>query len=414
MNTLVSSLSSHPLSQYPDVADLLVKQGRIRFRISSGSMAPYLQVGDVVDLEAASWEKLRTGDILAVRSAHKIICHQFVRSFEKDGNRWVITKGKQCLYEDSPYLFTHVIGLVIQIKSPRLYHQICWQFQKLSNLFRPRPFWRLWVARQVQRFVRIVEYFVLAFLRPEDLIENNRQYYDFPMLVQSYSELEILRLNSVENYVLEHFAEPRKGKVLILGCGGGREAYTMAQQGWEVFGIDQVASMIQEGEKRNKEDLNIKWFCRDFTKGIGLEGTQVDFICMWDNLYNLIPTRKLRIKILEDCRVHLKPDGICSMTFACSRPHSLLKRVAYILQKMLAWILGGNPDGEIGDLLKRGLFTHHFSSVEEVIEEANLAGLNLIWADTVGAQKMLILKPSAGLEPTNNVRREKIYEHARV
>ncbi len=59
--------------------------------------------------------------------------------------------------------------------------------------------------------------------------------------------------------LIEFFAEyPRKGKVLDLGCGQGRDAITLARLGYSVTGIDNskigIDQMNQIGQK---EDLDL-------------------------------------------------------------------------------------------------------------------------------------------------------------
>lgn len=56
--------------------------------------------------------------------------------------------------------------------------------------------------------------------------------------------------------LIEFFAEyPRKGKVLDLGCGQGRDAITLARHGYSVTGIDNskigIDQMNQIGQKEN-------------------------------------------------------------------------------------------------------------------------------------------------------------------
>ena len=156
--------------------------------------------------------------------------------------------------------------------------------------------------------------------------------------------------------------------------------------------MDQSAALLREAEKSFNGSFKANWYHRDISKGIQLENTRFDFICLWNNLYNFIPTKKRRVQLLKDCRAHLKPDGICSLSFfILPSPISLIEQWANIWRKGFAWIVGGNPDCELGDMWQGGHFLHQFSSVEEAIEESHLAGFDLLWTNTEG-QKMLVLK----------------------
>ena len=59
--------------------------------------------------------------------------------------------------------------------------------------------------------------------------------------------------------MIEFFAEyPRKGKVLDLGCGQGRNAIVLARLGYSVTGIDNsLVGIDQMNEIGQKEKLNL-------------------------------------------------------------------------------------------------------------------------------------------------------------
>lgn len=66
-------------SEYLGVSDLLLKSGRIRLRIVSGSMVPTLHPGDEITVEPLAQETpLRRGDILLVHDQGNLICHRLV------------------------------------------------------------------------------------------------------------------------------------------------------------------------------------------------------------------------------------------------------------------------------------------------------------------------------------------------
>ena len=260
------------------------------------------------------------------------------------------------------------------------------------SFFRPRPFWRLWVATHLQRFAYIVEYLVLAFLRPEDLIENNRRFYGSTEQVNHFTNQEFMKVNPLELRVLDHYVRPEaKGKALVLGCAGGREASALLERQWEIVGIDLSEPLIDGARRLFKGNTKANWYCRDVTKGINLE-TRFDFICLWSNLYNLIPTRKLRIQLLKDCRAHLTPQGVCSLSFFLPT-FSSVERWAHIGRRKITRFMGDHQNYEIGYLWDRGIFIHQFSSFRSVIKEIHSAGLEIVGTDTQAIQRMLILKP---------------------
>ena len=62
----------------PELSDLLLKLGKVRLHIASGSMAPALKPGDEIAVEPVSTEALEPGDLLLFRQNGRLICHRLV------------------------------------------------------------------------------------------------------------------------------------------------------------------------------------------------------------------------------------------------------------------------------------------------------------------------------------------------
>ena len=383
----IPSAGKLAFSSYLPVADLLIRQGNVRFRVASNSMAPRLLPGDLVDLAPVSQEEIQAGDILAAPRDGAIICHQVTRCFDQDGTRWVVLKGARAEVEDPPVPFHQVIGRVVRVRKRSAF----WWLKRAWDL--ERPHWRIRLARSVQRIARAIDFFSLALLRPKELLESNRRFYERDSTIAFYGREEP-HLFPFEKQALEHCVE-KVGSALVLGSGAGREAIALAGCGWSVVGIEQSSALTRVSRERANRDhpeLAIEWHRWDVTQGIPLTSS-FDLICLFNTLYNLIPTRKLRVQLLKDCKAHLNPAGLCMLVFCIQRKSpSLLKNWAHGIRRAAGVLLAGNPRLEWGDRWTEEYFMHYFSSMEEVISEACEAGLRVSFENADSPMKILALK----------------------
>lgn len=112
------------------VAPLLIRQGKIRFRVVSDSMSPCLKAGDLVMLEPTDPKALRNGEIIVVSKGEALLCHRLVRWFEQEGARWVVTRGDRVWSEDTPVPIEQVVGRVVKIYKPRIFHRLVWRLKR--------------------------------------------------------------------------------------------------------------------------------------------------------------------------------------------------------------------------------------------------------------------------------------------
>lgn len=237
--------------------------------------------------------------------------------------------------------------------------------------------WRIWLVHQLDRMARAIDFFSLGIMRPDDIVEWNRRYYSNPAIVSNWSKAAAVGLRPEEEMLLDRFA-PSVGKALVLGCGGGREAIALAKRGWEVVAVDNSPALIAEAKANGSQSgVEVDWRCQDVTEERALDPAgRFDLVCLLGQLYTLIPGRRSRVELLKSCRRMLKLEGICLVTFNTVLPPSPGERMAQACRKLLAWLVWGNRECQLGDHWFYGQAFHHFfSSLEEVLEEAALAGL---------------------------------------
>ena len=110
--------------------------------------------------------------------------------------------------------------------------------------------------------------------------------------------------------VKEHF--PRKGKVLDIGCGGGREAIPLAKLGYEVFAVDVADKQIEIAkENAQREQVQIT-FAQSDGVSIPFRDARFDVIVLWVQVLGNMPSRTEQLRLLQSCKDSLAPAGLVS------------------------------------------------------------------------------------------------------
>lgn len=230
----------------------------------------------------------------------------------------------------------------------------------------------------MDRVARALDFFSMGILRPRDIVEWNRRYYSNPAIVSSWSRACEIGLHPEEAALVDRFF-PQPGTALVLGCGGGREAIALAKRGWEVVAMDNSPNLLAAARNNAVEaGVQVEWRCQDLSQGIPLD-CSFDLICLFGQLYTLIPGRKRRVELLKACRNVLEPEGVSLVTFNTCVPPSRKEIRAHRCRKALAWLVRGNGEIELSDRCFYGQAFHHFfSSRAEIIEEAATADLGVV------------------------------------
>lgn len=128
--------------------------------------------------------------------------------------------------------------------------------------------------------------------------------------IEFYSKFAMEHGLSKEEEVIIKKYFKKRGKILDIGCGAGREAFCLAKMGFEVNGIDIIHEMIKSARKNAKE-LGISV---NFSVG---DACNLDFV---DNFFSYavalsyviqyIPKRENRIECLKEAKRVLNPGGI--------------------------------------------------------------------------------------------------------
>jgi SAM-dependent methyltransferase len=82
-----------------------------------------------------------------------------------------------------------------------------------------------------------------------NFLKSYSHYFDLLYKDKSYSRDVDFMVQVLQTYV------PKTRSILDLGCGTGAHAYLLAEQGFEVFGIDSSADMIYQANRKRAEGL---------------------------------------------------------------------------------------------------------------------------------------------------------------
>ncbi len=95
--------------------------GHAVYRVSSGSMVPYLEVGDIILSKECDPMQLKRGDVITYngksgqfagkRVTHRVIEEPYLN--QADGKYYIITKGDDNPVEDTPVELSQVTGIMV-------------------------------------------------------------------------------------------------------------------------------------------------------------------------------------------------------------------------------------------------------------------------------------------------------------
>ncbi len=211
------------------------------------------------------------------------------------------------------------------------------------------------------------------------MIELARISYAKPDLVEEWSAPQFVDggLNGDEVHLLEKMPV-RTGRLLLLGIGGGREAIAFAQKGFDVTGVDFVPEMVAHAKaSARRHHVEIEGLVQDFS---GLEVAQASFEVVWFSAdgYSFIPTRRLRISMLQRLHHALRPGGCVVCRFSWNASGATYSPWRQRLGSLVAILTGGNREFEDGDQLLGGFeFIHSFQNESELCSEFELAGFSI-------------------------------------
>jgi ubiquinone/menaquinone biosynthesis C-methylase UbiE len=224
----------------------------------------------------------------------------------------------------------------------------------------------------VRRVQLVLNLSIPALLSPEALVRFNRWSYRRRHAKWAV-EMPKAGLFPWEKEIVESCGVPSGGRVLVLFCGGGRDAVGLAKLGYHVSAVDFVPEFVEVARRNAREaGVEVEFSVQDSSR-VEFPAESFDAAVAFLFMYSSVPGRPRRVEMLRRLRSTLKPRGTALLTFANSRLpanevrlHRFLRRVARVV---------GNREYRLGDTIHANVeYAHYFQDDRDVVSEAVEAG----------------------------------------
>ena len=368
----------------------------IRTRVRGSSMSPFIQDGDVLTIAPPDYREFGIGDVLAFRDARsrRLAVHRIVA---EDNGAWLI-RGDNSPEAEGAVPREKIIGIVIGVErdghdvrlglgAERVLIALLQRANALPRavylVARTRRIFmsiRITLARRLISLGRLVQSLALMVMKPDDLVEFGRQMYARPHNVASWASSQTM-LGGLcpEELALVEQLPTKRGKLLLLGVGGGREAIPLAQMGFDVTGVDFVPAMVDKA-KANAEraGVHIEGIVQEISR-LDVPPASFDVVWLMVAMYSCVPTRARRVAFLRRVHRALKPGGhfLCQFYWGM---HDRFSRKAEWVRRAFALLTLGNCTYEPGDILMHHIeFIHGFQSEDELRAEFTAGGFRVTY-----------------------------------
>jgi SAM-dependent methyltransferase len=242
------------------------------------------------------------------------------------------------------------------------------------------------MSRRLQAFLRKVTHPLACSVRlapPEFLVADVVRKYAHPGEVAHQVTLAHRGLEDWERDLFSRVFPPAS-RVLVVGCGVGREARALARAGHRVVGIDAVARCIDVARREaGREGLDAAFEVRAAQELDDELGTFDAILCS-SAVYEQMPTRGWRIELLRRLGRHVTPGGVLVLCAGWNPTRGTRDALVDLLRRIARRLWGDGFLTEPGDRLIRHLslasdantacFYHVFASPDEIRREIVAAG----------------------------------------
>lgn len=187
-----------------------------------------------------------------------------------------------------------------------------------------------------------------------------------------------------EQLIFDRFVAPGS-RVLVVGCGGGRESLALAERGFHVTGIDFVPALVDEARRRAAACRLAARFETTTVEDLALaQSAAFDAILATTPVYEQTPGRERRVAFLRALRRLTAPGGLvvlCAAWYPDRGPRrAMIDGARWLLRR-----LGVRAAAEPGDRFTyhvsiasdhaTACFYHRFQRPGEIAREIRAAGL---------------------------------------
>ena len=347
--------------------------GHLFLHSRGDGLCPLIRDGDILHIQATSFD-LPVGDLTLVESqSGQLSVHL------------VLTRMTGQNGAERPSEPARLVGRIAAINRNGQTKRCDDRFARLSHVtyFFVRPFILFFLVMRKILSLFQPKFFVKD---PESSLRTVAQKFNEEEEVLHHSQRAFEGLDEQEQHFVEQFMR-RRGRVLIIGCGAGREAFALAELGCEVVGIDVAPRMIEAASRlAASRGKNICFEVKCATN-LDYPPHSFDNVFMSEGVYCLIPTRDVRIDVLRNVGKLLAPDGTLLFSAFYRRAAVLSRVFLYSVFRTIAKrFLNRRLQSEPGDTLVRYVspaskasklcYMHLFTDADEVWKEVSSAGLD--------------------------------------
>jgi SAM-dependent methyltransferase len=181
-------------------------------------------------------------------------------------------------------------------------------------------------------------------------------------------------------------------RILVVGCGSGRDVIPFLERGCVVTGIDPARRAVEAARRALSHRRLDATLIVGFFEDVELDGR---FDAIWFSwfAYSYIPDRRRRVAALRKAAALLTPGGEIVISILRHPPDSRLLHVAQVVGRMT----GSDWAIDAGDVFtrvagSRGLRYEHFFPPGDVEDEIASAGLKIV--NSSENQTVLVLLPT--------------------
>ena len=175
-----------------------------------------------------------------------------------------------------------------------------------------------------------------------------------------------------------------KDRILLAGCGTGRDLIALQQLGYDVTGLEPVPEVVELARQHLARRGLSALVQTGLIQNAELGG-RYSAIIFSNGCYSLLQGSAVRIATLNRVAEHLTPSGRVIVSY---HPASRQSRLGRWLTRTAAWLSGGDWVPEPGDTFSRDLYVpgliryHHAFGPTEFARECEAAGLTLLADET--------------------------------
>jgi SAM-dependent methyltransferase len=258
---------------------------------------------------------------------------------------------------------------------------------------------RITLARRLISLGRLVQSLAPMVMKPDDLVEFGRQMYARPHNVASWASDQNVRPGLCpEELALVEQLPTKRGKLLLLDIGGGREAIPLARAGFLVTGVDFIPGMVEQAKANaEKAGVRIEGLVQEISS-LDVAPQSYDVVWLSAAMYSCVPTRRRRIAMLKRIHRALRPGGyfLCQFHWGGGEPPGPRREW---LKRAFALLTLGNLTYEPGDMLWADIeFIHGFRSQAELRAEFTAGGFRVTYlhiGDPIPRGEVVLVKDEA-------------------